>query len=146
MVYEKTIGKCSVSYGLFIYHSKKIHFQRNIGTKQDKNHCFHCYRCLPIPFLRITTHTQLQECFSFSLIQRVKEKVHLSVTDAGLVHNWRRFFQTTKNHIQSLVEIVWVMNWEIVWDEFTYNNRFENQKLCLGSQFWCWGWKMLTKC
>ena len=93
-----------------LYHSKKSHIQRDIGTKLDKNHCFNCYRCLPIPILRIRTHTQLQECFSVSLIQRVKEKVHLSVTDAGLVHNWRRFFQTTKNHIQSLVEIVWVMN------------------------------------
>ena len=143
-MYENTIGKCCVSYGLFIYHSKKSHFQRDIGTKLDKNHCFNCYRCLPIPFLRIRTHTQLQECFSVSLIQRVKEKVYLSVTDAGFVHNWRQFFQTTKNHIQSSVNIVWEINLEIFWYEFTFKNRFRQQKLCFGPQFWCWKWIFLT--
>ena len=139
-MYEKTIGNCCVSYGLFIYHSKKSHNQRDIGTKLDKNHCFNCYRCLPTPFLRIRTHTQLQECFSVSLIQRVKEKVYLSVTDAGFVHNWRQFFQTTKNHIQSSVNIVWEINLEIFWYEFTFKNRFRQQKLCFGPQFWCWKW------
>ena len=72
------------------YHTKNSDFQKDIGTKQDKNHCFHCYRCLPIPFLRITTHTQLQECFSFSLIQRVKEKVHLSGTDCDFSRSYHK--------------------------------------------------------
>ena len=130
-MYEKTIGNCCVSYGLFIYHSKKSHIQRDIGTKLDKNHCFNCYRCLPIPFLRIRTHTQLQECFSVSLIQRVKEKVHLPRTDIGLVRNWRRFFQTMKNIINSLVKIVWEMNLDI----FGVNSHI---KTCLGIKNYVW--------
>ena len=38
---------------------KNSNFQKDIGTKLDKNHCFHCF----IPFPRIRTHTQVQECF-----------------------------------------------------------------------------------
>ena len=86
--------------------------------------------CLPILFLRIRTHDQFQESWYRGL-----EKVHLSGTDAGFVQNWRRFLQTTKNHIQSLVKIVWEMNLEIIWDEFTYKNRFRHQKLCFRPQF-----------
>ena len=99
---------------------------------------------LTYTIFRKRTHTQLQECFSVSLIQRVKEKVYLSVTDAGFVHNWRQFFQTTKNHIQSSVNIVWEINLEIFWYEFTFKNRFKQQKLCFGPQFWCWKWFFLT--
>ena len=55
--------------------------------------------CLPILFLRIRTHDQFQESWYRGL-----EKVHLSGTDAGFVHNWRRFLQTTKKHIQSLAK------------------------------------------
>ena len=68
----------------------------------------------------------------------------MSVTDAGFVHNWRQFFQTTKNHIQSSVNIVWEINLEIFWYEFTFKNRFRQQKLCFGPQFWCWKWFFLT--
>ena len=60
---------------------------------------------------------------------------------AHLLSYWRRFFQTSKNHIQSLVKIVWEMNKEIIWDEFTYKIRFGHQKLCFRPQFWCWKWK-----
>ena len=70
--------------------------------------------------------------FSVLLIQRVKEKVHLSRTDTGLVRNWWRFFQTMK--------IFWKVNLESVWDEFTYKGRFRHAKLCLGPQFWDWKW------
>ena len=113
LVYERTIGKCCVIYGLFIYHTKIHIFNETLAQN------FHCYGCLPIPLLRIRTNAQLQECYSVSLIQRVKEKVHLSETDAA-------FFQTTKNHIQSLVKKVWEVNLEVVWDEFTYKNRLRH--------------------
>ena len=50
----------------------------------------------------------------------------MSVTDAGFVHNWRQFFQTTKNHIQRSVNIVSEINLEIFWYEFTFKNRFRH--------------------
>ena len=58
------------------------------------------------------------------LIQRIKEKVHLSVTDS--------VFLTAKNNIQSLFEIVLKMNLEIFPDKSTNKNRFQHQKLCFG--------------
>ena len=47
-----------------------------------------------------------------------------------------------KNRIQqSIVKIVWDMNFEIVLDIFTYKNRFNPQKWFLGPQLWCRNWK-----
>ena len=141
---EKTILKCCVSNGLFIYQAKKFCSEGRISAKLFK-FVFH-------PVLVSWTYTKYessqalskQHMSSFGLACVIKKKVHLSFTDDVLVRYWRRFFQTTKNHIQSLVKIVWEMNWEIVWDEFTYKNRFRHQKLCLRPQFWCWKWNFLT--
>ena len=112
-VYEKTILKCCVSSGLFIYHTKNSDFQKDIGTKQDKNHCFHFYRCLPLPFPRIKTHIQIQECFLFTWYRGLNKKFicpeltkALSGTDGD--------FSRLKNIIKSLVKIVLEMSLDIL--------------------------------
>ena len=132
---EKTILKCCVSNGLFIYQAKKFCSEGRISAKLFK-FVFH-------PVLVSWTYTKYessqalskQHMSSFGLACVIKKKVHLSFTDDVLVRYWRWFFQTTKNHIQSLVKIVWEMNKEIVWDEFTYKNRFRHQKWCFRPQF-----------
>ena len=50
----------------FWSNTQNSRFQKRIATTVKK-YCFHCYtRCrLPLPFPRIRTHTQLQECFLF---------------------------------------------------------------------------------
>ena len=47
------------------FRTKSSDFQKDSGTKPGKNHCIHCYRCLTIPFPRIRTNTEIQECFLF---------------------------------------------------------------------------------
>ena len=62
--------------------------------------------CLPKPFRRIKTHTQLQVYFLFPWYRGFREKVQLSKSDKGLVRSWWQFFWDNENNIQSFVEIL----------------------------------------
>ena len=53
------------------------------------------------------------------------KKIRLSITNAVRCPSITLFFQTTKKHIHSLLEIVWGMNLEIVRDEFTYKTGLD---------------------
>ena len=95
------------------YHTKNSDFQKDIGTKQDKNHCFHFYRCLPLPFPRIKTHIQIQECFLFPWYRGLNKKFICPELTKALSGTDGDFFRL-KNIIKSLVKIVWEMSLDIL--------------------------------
>ena len=89
-MYEKTIVKCCVSSGLFIYQAKKFCSEGRISAKLFK-FVFH-------PVLVSWTYTKYessqalskQHMSSFGLACVIKKKVHLSFTDDVLVRYWRK--------------------------------------------------------
>ena len=36
---------------------------------------------------------------------------------------------------------VWEVNLDILWDKFTYKNRFRHHKVCFGPKIWLWKWQ-----